>query len=85
MDNFHETPNMYLNLNIPLDDQQQYMLKKINEFKDYFVAKIKERELMSKRLGKYKTKSLMVLSVTIGSISIASFATVVWARRKLHS
>ena len=36
-----------------LNDQQQFRLNKINEIKDYFVAEIKERELMSKRLGKY--------------------------------
>ena len=29
------------------------MLNKINEIKDYFVAEIKERKLMSKRLSKY--------------------------------
>ena len=60
-------------------------LNKINEIKDYFVAEIKERELMSKRLSKYIAffdyfhKSLIVLFVTIGSISIASFATVIGA------
>ena len=80
MADFHETPNMYLNLsetplNIPLNDQQHFRLSKINEIKDYFVAGIKERELMSKRLGKYIAsfdcfdKSLIVLSVTTGSIS----------------
>ena len=69
----------------PLSDQQQFRLKKINEIKDYFVAEIKERELMSKRLSKYIAsfeyfdKSLIVLSVTTGSISIASFATVIGA------
>ena len=42
-----ETPNIYPNLN----DQQQFRLNKINEIKDYFVAEIKERELMSKRLN----------------------------------
>ena len=89
----HETPNMYPNLsatllNVPLsatslNDQQQFRLNKINEIKDYFVAEIKERKLMSKRLSKYIAsfdyfdKSLIVLSVTTGSISIASFATVV--------
>ena len=41
-----ETPNIYPNLN----DQQQFRLNKINEVKDYFVAEIKERELMSKGL-----------------------------------
>ena len=57
----------------------------MNEIKDYFVAEIKERELMSKRLSKYIAsfeyfdKSLIVLSVTTGSISIASFATVIGA------
>ena len=77
---------MYLNLNaIPLNDQQKFRLNKINEIKEYFVAEIKERELMSKRLSKYIAsfdyfdKSLIVLSVTTGSISIASFATVVGA------
>ena len=53
MADFHETPNMYPNLNIPLNDQQHFRLKKINEIKDYFFAEIKERELMSKRLSKY--------------------------------
>ena len=68
-----------------LNDQQQFRLNKINETKYYFVAEIKERELMSKRLSKYIAsfdyfdKSLIVLSVTTGSISIASFATVIGA------
>ena len=78
--------NIYPNMNaVPLNDQQQFRLNKINEIKDYFVAEIKERELMSKRLSKYIAsfdyfdKSLIVLSVTTGSISIASFATVIGA------
>ena len=76
-----ETHNLYPNLN----DQQQLRLNKINEIKDYFVAEIKERELMSKRLNKYIAsfdyfdKSLIVLSVTTGSISTASFASVIRA------
>ena len=55
-------------------------LNNINEIKDYFFAKIRERELMSKNLSKYIAsfeyldKSLIVLSVASGSISIASFA-----------
>ena len=54
-------------------------------FKDYFVAEIKEREIMSKRLNKYIAsfdyfdKSLIVLSVTTSSISIATIATVIGA------
>ena len=33
-------------------DNQQFRLNKINEIKDYFIAEIKERELISKRLSK---------------------------------
>ena len=79
--NSHETHDIYPNLH----DQQQLRVNKINEIKDYFVAEIKERKLMSKRLSKYIAsfdyfyKSLIVLSVTTGSISIASFATVIGA------
>ena len=83
--NSHETHNIYPNLGVSLSDQQQFRLNKINEIKDYFVADIKERQLISKRLSKYIAsfeyfdKSLIVLSVTTGSISIASFATVIGA------
>ena len=64
-------------------DKQQFRLNKINEIKDYFIAEIKERELKSKRLSKYIAsfyyfdKSLIVLSATCDSISIASFTTVI--------
>ena len=67
-----------LNLN-----NQQFRLNKINEIEDYLISDIKGRELMSKRLSKYIAsfnyfdKSLIVLSATSGSISIASFATVI--------
>ena len=50
-----------------------------------FVAEIKERELMSKRLSKYIDffdyfdKSLIVLSIVTSSISFAWFATVTGA------
>ena len=85
MADFHETPNMYPNLNVPLNDQQHFRLNKINGIRDYFVAEIKETELMSKRLSKYISsfddfdKSSIVLSVTTGGISITSFATVIGA------
>ena len=68
-----EIPNIYSSLN----DQQQFRLNEINEIKDYFVSEVKERELMRKRLSKYIAsfiffdKSLIVLSATSGSISIA--------------
>ena len=63
-------------------NNQQFRLNKISEIEDYFITVIKERELMSKKLGKYMSfldysdKSLIVLSVISGSISIVSFATV---------
>ena len=72
--------NIYRNLN-----EQPFRLIKINEIKEYFATEIKEKELMSKRLSKYIAsfdyfdKSLIALSVTTGSISIASFATVIGA------
>ena len=76
--------NIYRSLNeISLSDQQYFRLNKIDENKDYFVAEIKQRELMSKRLSKYIAfydyfdKSLIVLSAKNGSISVASFATVI--------
>ena len=76
-----KTTNMYLNLN----DQQQFRLNKINEVRDYFIAEINERDLMSERLSKYIDsfnyfdKSSILLFATSGSISIASFATVIGA------
>ena len=83
MDDFNKTPNIYPNLNaIPLNanisNEQQFRLNKINEIKDYFLAKIRERELISKNLSKYiasfeySNKSLMFLSVLASSISITS-------------
>ena len=48
---FHEPPNIYPNLTVPLNDQQHFRLN--NEMKDYFVTEIKEGELMSKRLSEY--------------------------------
>ena len=74
-----EAPNVYLN------DQQGFRVNKVNEIKNYFIAEIKERELTSERLSKciasfdYFDKSLIVLSATSGSISIASFVNVIGA------
>ena len=42
--NSHEASNL---------DNQQFRLNKINEIENYFIPKIKEKELMSKRLRKY--------------------------------
>ena len=77
--------NVYPNLSANTSNEQQFRLNKINEIKDYFIAEIKERELMIKKVSKYIAsfeyfdKSLIVLFVATGSISIASFATVIEA------
>ena len=87
MDDFNKTPNIYRNLNaIPLSEnisnEQQFRLNKINEIKDYFLAEIRERELISKNLSKYIAsldyfdKSLNVLFILSGSVSIAYFSTI---------
>ena len=85
MDDFNKTPNIYANLNAIPSNEQQFRLNKINEIKDYFVAEIRERELISKNISKcivsldYFDKSLSVLSILSGSVSIASFASVIGA------
>ena len=43
-----KSPYIYPNLN----DQQQFRLNKISEFRDYFIVEIRERELMRKNLIK---------------------------------
>ena len=80
-----DSHNMYSNLSANISHDQQFRLNKINEIKDYFIAEIRERELMRKNLSKYVAsfeyldKSLIVLSVVTGSISIVSFATTIGA------
>ena len=83
MDDFNKTPNIFPNLATNISNEQQFRLNKINEIKDYFLAEIRERELISKNISKYIAsldyfdKSLNVLSILSGSISIASFASVI--------
>ena len=85
---FHKRPNIYPNLNaIPLNanisNEQQFRLNKINEIKDYVLAEIRERELISKSISTYIASlnyfdiSFNVLFTLSGSISIASFATAI--------
>ena len=74
---------IYPNLSANISNDQRFRLNKINEIKDYFIAEISEKELISKNLSKhiasfeYLDKSLIALSVATGSISIASFATAI--------
>ena len=69
--------------NANISNEQQFRLNKINEIRDYFLARTRERELISKNISKYIAsldyfdKSLNVLSILSNSISIASFATVI--------
>ena len=85
MDDFNKTPDIYPNLATNTSSEQQFRLNKINEIKEYFLADIRERELISRNLSKYIAsldyfhKSLNVLSILSGTISIASFAIVIWA------
>ena len=89
MDYFNKTPNTYPNLAANISNEQQFRLNKINEIKDYFLAEIRERELISKNISKYFAslnyfnKSLNVLSILSGRISIASFATVIGAPARI--
>ena len=82
---FHKKPNMYPNLNANISNEQQLRLNKINETKDYLLAEIRERELISKNLSKYIasfeyfSKSLIFLSVVASSFSVESFATLIGA------
>ena len=82
---FHTTPNTYPNLSANMSNEQQLRLKKIYEIKDFFLAEIRERELISKNLSKYIAffqyfnKSIIFLSVLSSSISVASFVSVIGA------
>ena len=64
-------------------NNQHFRLNKTNEVKDYFIAEIKERKSISKRISEYTASfdyfniSLIALSATSSSISIALFATVI--------
>ena len=86
MDDFNnKTPNIYSNLATNISNEQQFRLNKINKIKDYFLAENKEKELINKNLSKYIAsldcfdKSLNVLSVLSGSISVATFTTIIEA------
>ena len=72
--------NSIESIDTPNVNNRQFRLNKISKIEEYFIAEIKERELMSKKLSKYNSffdyfdKSLTALSATSGGVSIASFA-----------
>ena len=68
---------------IELTDVNKYRLDKINKIRDYFNNEIKERKYIIKKLNKYLVsfdyldKIFITLSASFGTLSIASYASVV--------
>ena len=66
-----------------LKDLTKYRLDEINNIKEYFNAEIKERKNIIKKISKYivafdyADKLFITLSALFGTLSIASYATVV--------
>ena len=54
--NFIDTSNL---------NNQQFRLNKISEIEDYFIAEIKERELMSKKLSKYISFLIIFINISL--------------------
>ena len=75
----------YLKMNniIELTDVNKYRLDEVNEIRDCFNNEIKERKDIIKRLKKYLVsfdyfdKTFITLSASFGTLSIASYASVV--------
>ena len=75
----------YLRINniIELTNVNKYRLDEINKIKDYFNNEIKERKDIIKKLNKYLVsfdyldKIFITLSASLGTLSIASYASVV--------
>ena len=66
-----------------LKDLTKYRLDEINKIKDYFNAEIKERKDIVKEISKYivafdyGNKLFITLSASFGTLSIASYTTIV--------
>ena len=75
----------YLKMNniIELTDVNKYRLDEINKIRDYFNNEIKERKDIIKKLNKYLVsfdyldKIFITLSASFGTLSIASYASLV--------
>ena len=71
------------NSNLELNDLTKYRLDEINNIKEYFNAEIKERKDIIKKISKYivafdyADKVFITLSASFGTLSIASYATIV--------
>ena len=66
-----------------LKDLTKYRLDEINNIKEYFNAEIKERKVIVKKISKYivafdyADKVFITLTASFGTLSIASYATIV--------
>ena len=75
----------YLKMNniIELTNVNKYRLDEINKIRNYFSNEIKERKDIIKKLNKYLVsfeyldKIFIALSVSFGTLSIASYASIV--------
>ena len=71
------------NSNLELNDLTKFRLDEINKIKDYLNSEIKERKDIIKKNSKYivafdyADKVFITLSALFGTLSIASYATVV--------
>ena len=71
------------NSNLELNDLTKFRLNEINKIKDYLNSEIKERKYIIKKISKYivafdyAEKLFITLSASFGTLSIASYATVV--------
>ena len=71
------------NSNLELNDLTKFRLDEINNIKEYFNAEIIERKDIIKKISKYivafdyADKVFITLSASFGTLSIASYATVV--------
>ena len=71
------------NSNLELNDLTKFRLDEINKIKDYLNSEIKERKSIIKKISKYivafdyADKVFITLSASFGTLSIASYATVV--------
>ena len=74
-----------------LTDQTKLRLYEIKNIENYFINEINERKSYSKKLSRYVTifdyieKMLIILSATIGGISINSFTTAIGAPIEIAS
>ena len=68
-----------------LSEQTKFRLDEISKIENYFIEEINQRKSSSKKLSKYIAafdyidKILIVLSATIGGVSICSFTSIVGA------